>query len=428
VIDLLQRFALAFGIGLLIGLERGWHSREVRPGSRAAGVRTFTISGLLGGVVAALASNAGQLQTAGAILFSVAFLIFAAVITIFSRDEGLASGTFSATTSIAALLTFALGGYALLGDERIAAACAVATAGILSVREPLHAWVAKVTASEFYSALVLLAMTFIALPVLPDRSIGPFGGVNPRAVWLIAIMLAIISFAGYIAVRLLGERKGTLVAAAAGGLVSSTAVTLANARRALAGEGTSTVLAAGVMAAMAVSFVRVALIVLVLQPPVALLIDPALLTGAAVATVGAVVCVRTDAGTRQLQPKVRFGNPFGFLSVLLMAASIGALMVVGRLINAKFGSVGAIASAAAMGLFDVDAMTVSMLRLTADATDLLTITYAILVGVAANTFSKVAIGAVIARGTFALQIAVVCAGSVVAGWLGLLATLAVMKP
>jgi uncharacterized membrane protein (DUF4010 family) len=426
--ELLLRFALAFGIGLLIGLERGWHSRDARSGSRAAGVRTFTITGLLGGVVAALASSDGQLDVPGAIVFSAVFLVYAAVITTFSREQALAAGTFSATTATAALLTFALGGYALLGDERIAAACAVATAGILSIREPLHAWVARVTATEFYSALVLLAMTFIALPVLPDRSIGPFGGVNPRAVWLIAIMLAMISFAGYIAVRLLGEHKGTLVAAAAGGLVSSTAVTLANARRALAGEGTPRVLAAGVMAAMAVSFVRVAVIVLVLKPQVALLIVPALFTGAAFATVGALVCVLTDSVTRPMQQTVRFGNPFGFWSVLLMAVSIGVLMVVGRLINAKFGSIGAIASAAAMGLFDVDAMTVSMLRLTADATDLLTMTYAILVGVAANTFSKVALGAVIARGTFAVQIAVVCAGSVVAGWLGLLATLAVIEP
>jgi hypothetical protein len=126
-----------------------------------------------------------------------------------------------------------------------------------SIREELHQWIRKITLAEFQSGLVLLAMTFIALPVVPDRSVGPFGGVNLREVWIIAIVLASVSFAGCLAVKLLGERHGVLVAAATGGLVSSTAVTLANARRAAAGEGAPRLLAAGVALAAAVAFVRV---------------------------------------------------------------------------------------------------------------------------------------------------------------------------
>ncbi len=104
-------------------------------------------------------------------------------------------------------------------------------------------------------------MTFIALPLVPDDPVGPFGGVNPREIWLIAIVLAGVSFLGYAAVKYFGERHGVLLAAAAGGLVSSTAVTLANARRAAAGEGSPHLLAAGVSLATAVSFVRVLAIV-----------------------------------------------------------------------------------------------------------------------------------------------------------------------
>ena len=139
--DLLSRFAVAFGIGLLIGLERGWRERSAAPGSRTAGIRTFTISGLLGGVVGALAQAMGGAASAGGGLHAWPRLpAFAAVITIFSREENRAEQTFSATTAIAGIVTFALGAYALVGDMRVAAAAAVATAGVLAMRENLHAF------------------------------------------------------------------------------------------------------------------------------------------------------------------------------------------------------------------------------------------------------------------------------------------------
>ena len=119
-------------------------------------------------------------------------------------------------------------------------------------------------------------MTFIALPIVPDEPVGPFGGVNPREIWLIAIVLAGVSFVGYVAVKVLGARHGILLAAAAGGLVSSTAVTASNARRAAAGEGAPRLLAAGVALATAVSFARVLAIVGVLKPELLTLVAPPL--------------------------------------------------------------------------------------------------------------------------------------------------------
>ena len=126
-------------------------------------------------------------------------------------------------------------------------------------------------------------MTFIALPLVPDDPIGPFGGVNPREIWLIAIVLAGVSFLGYVAVKYFGERHGVLLAAAAGGLVSSTAVTVANARRAAAGEGSPRLLAAGVALATAVSFLRVVAIVAVLKPSLLVLLAPPLVAATVVA-------------------------------------------------------------------------------------------------------------------------------------------------
>jgi uncharacterized membrane protein (DUF4010 family) len=191
--DLLSRIALAFGIGLLIGLERGWTSRGVEPGRRAAGVRTFAITGLLGGLVAAMGRGAdGTVGVGGALLIGLAFIGHAVAITVLTREENRANGKFSATTAIAALLTFVLGAYALIGNVHVAAAAAVTTAGVLALREGLHGWIAKITRRELQSGLALLAMTFIALPMVPDRSVGPLGGINFREVWIIAIALASI--------------------------------------------------------------------------------------------------------------------------------------------------------------------------------------------------------------------------------------------
>ena len=108
------------------------------------------------------------------------------------------------------MLTFALGAYTLAGDLLIAAALAVATAATLAFREPIHGWVRQITWPELRSGLVLLAMTFIVLPILPAEPIGPLGGVDLREVWLIAIMLAGVSFVGYVAVKYFGTQRGIL--------------------------------------------------------------------------------------------------------------------------------------------------------------------------------------------------------------------------
>jgi uncharacterized membrane protein (DUF4010 family) len=423
--ELLSRFAVALGIGLLIGLERGWRARDEKPGSRTAGVRTFTLSALLGGVVGTLAVAAGGSATAGGgAVIGIGLAAFATVITVFCLEENRADKTYSATTAIAAIVTFALGVYALLGDMRVAAAVAVATAGLLALREKLHGWLRSLTWPELRSGLVLLAMTFIALPLVPDDPVGPFGGVNPREIWLIAIVLAGVSFLGYAAVKYFGERHGILLAAAAGGLVSSTAVTFANARRAGTGEGAPHLLAAGVSLATAVSFVRVLAIVGVLKPSLLVLLAPPLLAATIVAVGLALFWVYGRAGEDGEQTTVNLRNPFGFWSVIGLAATMGAIVLLGRFLNDYFGSAGAIIGAATLGLFDVDAVTVSMSRLVPQPLSLRDGTFAILAAVASNTLSKLVIGAGLGGGRFAFAIVLMSvaatAASLVALWPALL--------
>ena len=126
-------------------------------------------------------------------------------------------------------------------------------------------------------------MTFIALPIIPDHPIGPFGGVNLREVWIIAIVLAGASFVGYVAVKYFGVTHGVLIGGAAGGLASSTAVTITNARRAAAREGSARLLAAGVAIASAVMFIRVCAIVTVVNARLFALLAPPLLAAATIA-------------------------------------------------------------------------------------------------------------------------------------------------
>ena len=416
---LLPRVALALGIGLLIGLERGWRTRAAESGSRTAGVRTFAISGLLGGISGAIA-QAPSLAP-GSIILSVGIAAYALVITVFCREENRAEGTFSATTAIAGILTFTLGAYAVVGDERIAAAAAVAAAGLLAIREELHGLVAKISWPELRSGLLLLAMTFIALPIMPGNPIGPFGGVNPREVWIIAIVLACVSFIGYVAVNYLGASRGVLLAAAAGGLVSSTAVTVANARRAAVHEDSPELLAAGVSVATAVSFLRVFAIAAALQPRLLLTAGPALIGGAAAAMgFGLVQAFWLNKDVPRVNA-VKFRNPFGFWSVVGLALSLGIIIVLGRAVGESFGAEGAIAGAIVGGLVDVDSVTISMARLPSGILSLEGAAYAILAAVASDTVSKVAIGAVIGRGRFAAQIGIMAAIclSVAAAVLGL---------
>lgn len=421
---LLYRLALALGIGLLVGLERGWKTRDMVPGTRAAGVRTFTLCGLLGGIVAALAQAMASPVAAGLVL-GFGFAIYAAIFAVMERDANRAAGSYSATSLVAGLLTFMLGAYAVIGDMRIAAAVAVAATVVLAIRSEIHGWISRITWPELRSALVLLAMSFIVLPVVPDTTIGGANGVNPREVWLIAIVLAGVSFLGYAAVKALGEERGILFGAVAGGLVSSTAVTVTSARRAAAGEATPALLAAGVALATAVSFLRVIAIAAALQPSILPLIAPALALATLAAAGYAVMTIYWRGGTDGGRVAAgAFSNPFSFWPVVGFAVLLGAVMVLGRAVAETFGTGGALIGAAAIGLADVDTVTVAMSRLVPAPLDTLSASGAILIAVVSNTASKLALAMFLGRGRFATEVAAMTVLCWIAGAAGLWAAVA----
>lgn len=414
---LIFRLAVAFGIGLLFGLERGWATRSVSPGSRAAGIRTFTLCGLLGGAVGAI-GQAMESPIGAGLVIGLGFAVYAAVMALFEREANRAARTYSATTTIAALLTFILAAYAVVGDMRAAAAVAVAAVGILAVREGIHAWVERITWPELRAALVLLAMSVIVLPIMPDMTIGPGDGVNPRQVWLIAVILAGVSFLGYGAVKWLGAERGLLLGALAGGLVSSTAVTMMSARRAAAGEAAPLLLAASVSIATVISFMRVVAIVGALNAALLVWLVPPLAAAALIAAAHAAfgfLRASKPGKTSKGSPPAEFKNPFSFWPVVGFAVFLGAVMLAGRYIGDTFGAQGALIGAAGLGLADVDAVSVTMARLSPSPLSGFAASAAILVAVLTNMISKLAIAASVGRGAFAVQVAGVTVVCLLAG-------------
>jgi uncharacterized membrane protein (DUF4010 family) len=216
--ELFRRLAVALAIGLLIGLERGWQLREEAEGERTAGLRTYALAGLLGGVCAAASAVSSPL------LLAVALASFTAAFTLFAWFEATTEHNFSVTGVVAAILTFMLGAYAVLGHPLVAVAAAVAMAVLLALKEPLHSWVRALTWPEIRAVLTLLVMSFLLLPLLPNRTIDPWDVFNPAEIWLLAILIAGVSFVGYIAIRLMGDQTGIVVASIAGGVTSSTAI------------------------------------------------------------------------------------------------------------------------------------------------------------------------------------------------------------
>lgn len=383
--DLLSRLAMSLAVGLLIGLERGWYTRDVVEGARAAGLRTFALSGLLGGISGALALATSP------IVLGLLFLGFTGVFTSFHWLEAKFDKDVGATSVIAGLLTFAIGAYAVIGDLYAAAACAVTVTVVLVLREPLHQWVAALRWEEIRSILILLAMTFLLLPVLPNQPIDPWDTINPREIWLLAIMIAAISFGGYIAIRIFGSRSGIIMAALAGGLASSTATTLSLARLGSGEPRAASFFSAGILIAGIVMVARVFVVVAVLNASLVLLIAPYL---GAIATVLALCAAGLLVrGTRADYANIDISNPLELGTALKFAALVAVVMLATRISLNAANEAGLMLVAATSGIVDVDAATISISRISnVDLSDDWR-AQVIAVAVAINTLSKGAIAA-----------------------------------
>jgi len=408
--DTILRLGLALAIGLLVGVERGWREREEAEGERAAGLRTFALIGLSGGVWGLLSKFLGPIP------LGLAFVALAGALTLFRWRETEREGTYGATTLVASFLTFALGAYAAVGDMMVAAAAGVATAALLAAKEWLHAWLKVMTWPELRSALTLLAMTFVVLPILPDRGFGPYEALNPWRLWLMTIVIAGVSFIGYVAVKAAGARYGALIAGVAGGLVSSTATTVDLARRARSAPDGSSMLLTGALAASAVMFVRVGIIVALFGPA---LLDrlAAPLAAAAVVTIAAALALGARLSPADDVAATVYQNPFELKAVAGFALLLAVVIFLSKALTTRLGGEGGIALAAIAGIADVDAITLSMTEIAGSPTGPVFATVAILVAVGTNSLSKSALALVIGGRRFGLRYLLVSLAALAAGGL-----------
>ena len=385
--EILRRLALALAIGLLIGLERGWQTRQESDRQRTAGLRTFALTGLFGGTCGLVSAVSSP------VVLAAGLVCLSAVLTVFTFLEATAEKNFSATGVVAGSLTFMLGAYATLGNEAVAAAAAVAMAILLALRDQLHSWVRNITWPEMRSVLMLLAMSFLFLPILPNRTIDPWDVLNPAAIWLLAILIAAISFAGYVAIRALGERAGIAVAAIAGAFASSTAVTVSFSRLAREQPQSARVLAGGVLLAGVVMSARIVILAGLIAPDVMLSLIWPLLAAALVQGGAAGVLLWNDGTSREGRPELTVRNPFEIGTVLQLSAVIAVIMVVAKIIAGQAGNAGVYVLAAVSGIADVDALTLSMTRLAGSQVSSGDAATAILIAAAVNTASKSIIAA-----------------------------------
>ena len=213
----LIRMGVALGVGLTVGLERGWRAREAAEGSRIAGWRTFGLIGLAAGIWADIGGS--NLVALGMALLAITVSL---AVAYWRKSE--TSADRSATTLVAAIVTFALGGLAGRGHTIEAGAGAVVMTAMLSAKSTLHGWLKRLSEIELRAALQFLLISVVILPILPNRGFGPYDALNPYQIWLMVVFVAGLSFAGYAAMRIWGQQAGLMLTALLGGIVASTAI------------------------------------------------------------------------------------------------------------------------------------------------------------------------------------------------------------
>lgn len=367
--------------GLAIGLERQWSGHASGPNARFAGIRTFALIGGLAGII-------GTLWTLHATLLA-AMLLAAAGLLIVAAYAAASHTDVDATTEVSALVVLAAGVLAGLGEHALASGIFAVTTFFLVEKSQLHSAVARLDDEGMRAAARFAVMAAVILPLLPAGPFGPWQAIRPREVWLLVLFFSGLSFAGYIARRVVGPRHGYPLAGLLGGLISSTNVTFTFARTSTRSPALGWTLGVGVVASCTILFVRVAVATLVLNPSLAGVLAWRLLPAFVVGLIASVASLR--AATVRDQDLSPPRNPLQLLSALQMALLFQVVLMAVAAARALFGSAGVIASGAVLGLTDVDALTVSMARAAAGGLPLEVAARAIMTGLLANTGLKLGV-------------------------------------
>ena len=404
-------FLIAALGGAAVGLERQWSGHADGPAARFAGIRTFTMLGAVGGF-------SGWLWTAGvtapaAILFAGAVVIVAAAYVAGSRQD------IDGTTEVAALVVLAAGVLAGLGAIRLSSGIIALATLLLVEKSRLHAVVQRIDDVGLRSGVRFAVMALVVLPLLPEGPYGPLGGIRPRELWALVLFFSGLSFAGYVARRLVGPGHGYLVTGLLGGMVSSTNVTFTFARASRINLTMDRALAFGAVAANAMLYPRVLIATAILNTSVVYPLVPYLVPPAIVAALVAAFGAR--ASRANAAPDASLHNPLQLAAALQMTVLFQVVLIAVHLASRGWGRAGVLTSAAVLGLTDVDALTVAMAKGVAQTVSPPAAAAAIAVGVLSNTGMKLGLAMFlgnrtfrrIAGGALVLMLAVLGAGLIV---------------
>ena len=349
------RFAAALALGVLLGLER---ERTQRPEGGFAGVRTFGLISLAGGLAAYLDVELARPALAIALFAALAALVVvSAVVTARQGDVGI-------TTEVSALVAFLLGFLCVYGNVTLAAALAVASAAVLALKEWLHGLARRIESADVEATLKFAIVTVIILPLVPDHSYGPapLDVINPYQIWWMVVLISGLNFASYLLVKGVGAEHGIGLTGLLGGLVSSTAVSLGFAQRSRTRPEQGPALALGILVAWTVMFFRVVLLVALIAP--ALARDVALRVGTLGLLALAIVLVLFRRQRSAERANVAAGaNPFELGQAIHFGLLFGVVTFAAKAAQVSFGDAGLYLAGALAGLTDVDAIALSMAQL-----------------------------------------------------------------
>ncbi|WP_310692570.1 MgtC/SapB family protein [Thiohalophilus sp.] len=389
MLETFTQLGIAIAIGLIIGLERGWKGREREEGSRVAGLRTFGLIGLLGGLWALLAETQGQ----GLILVSLAFVALTALLIVGHYLAVKQSGDFGITTIVAALIGFALGALSVSGEMQVAVAGAIVTAIILSLKSLLHGWLRLIDYDELSAILKLALIWVVILPLLPNQGYGPWQAINPYQIWWMVVLIAGISFAGYVSIKIVGANKGLLITGFLGGLVSSTAATI-NLSKLAQKQARVPVICAAILLAETIMFPRMLLEIAVVNRELLVFAWlPVLIM--MIVMLGGVLIIwgrKEQSGDGELSVT----NPFQIKMALQFGLLLAAVMFLAEAALAWLGDTGIYLVALISGVADVDAITLSLASMAKSDLAAETAIRGIVIAAIVNTLFKTALALFIA--------------------------------
>jgi len=347
----------AIACGILIGIERGFDLRGLKAGTRVAGVRTFTLVGLVAGL-AGLIARLGQPFVAGVVMSAVVAVLAVG----YAHRPGLNERP-DATTPIAAVTTAALGFMAGYREPGFAIAGATIVTLLLALKTELHGFLAKLDEDDVKALARYAVIAGAVLPFLPSGHYGPLGAWNPQRLWLVVVLVTGFSFLGYIANRIFGERHGTVATGLIGGAYSSTAVTLALAER-LGKEQQAGAEPAGIAFATAVMYLRMPVLIAILAtralPAIAILLLPA-----SIVAWGAGFWLYRKAPRNQGPTPP--GNPIALLPALGFVAFVAVAAIAAKWAEGQFGQSGIAVLLLIIGSMDVDVAIVTLGTLAPEA-------------------------------------------------------------